>query len=576
MLRSLPGALLLAAALVAPAGALAQDAGSVAGGPGPVGTASLAGATLDSIDVRVEGAADAPAADMLAQDARAALGLSVGVELDMLLLERAIEAVRSLPGVARVDWRLDRDIAPQRNRLVLTIAAGDPDVAARTTNPLVLHRGARSYLRLLVNGGFGVFSDGNPWFGDAGTFTRGNPLVEDPAVGADTGKRATWTEVYIEYGAGGVTPIGASDLYVYGAATAISAASIGQDIYRDDARSTTNNEKLYAGLLYAPETGTRINLSVGRQNFSLNEGFLINQYGAGSMFNAGPRPGIYLAPRTTHDMSALLTVKRGSLVWTNFYIDPNEYEPIESNTRLAGTNLRRSFGKTAIDVSYIRIVDSNASIATPDGPSRARDGVQTFSAHGRWADADVIPGLWIDGEIAHQWHGDYAMNAWAGYGLVGYLARTAPWTPSLSYRFATFSGDNPDTRTFERFDPLFSGGLGEWLQGISINKVLNQANRQTHRIRANVSPEPSLNLTFDVFFHRANELNNRGGNRALTDLTSRDLGMEVQFVTRWAISSRLYFVGVVSRADPGDAIRAVTEQEARPWSTLQAQFYFNF
>lgn len=98
---------------------------------------------------------------------------------------------------------------------------------------------------------------------------------------------------------------------------------------------------------------------------------------------------------------------------------------------------------------------------------------------------------------------------------------------------------------------------------------------RVHRIRTNVAPNPRLNLTLDLFFLRANLLNNRGGNPALAQLQSRDLGREVQFVTRWAISRNVYFVGVASHAIPGRAIRLATPDPARPWSSLQAQFYFN-
>lgn len=574
-LRRIAAGAALAAALCAPAGVLAQDGGGVSGGPGPIGTADLAGALLDEIEVVIEQGAATPPDAGLAQQVRERLGLVAGDPLDPLMIERGIAEVRDLPGVSDARWELERSVAPQVNRLIVTVVWADTAQAAKKTAFPVLHRGDRSYLRVLINGGFGVFSDSNPWFRNSETFTRNNPLVQDPAIGADTGKRATWTEMYAEYGLGGVTPIGNSDVYVYGAATAVSVAALGQDIFRDDSRTSTDIEKLYAGVLYAPKPGTSVNLSVGRQNFTLNEGFLIMQYG--SQYNAGPRPGLYLAPRTTHDMSALLTVKREKFVWTSFFLDPNEFEPIESNTKLAGTNLRYNFTKSAaIDVSYINIVDSDSRIPTPGGPARDREGVQTISVHGRWADADVVPGLWLDGEIAHQWHKDYAMNAWAGYGLVGYIARDVPWTPSVSYRYSSHSGDDPDTGRFERFDPLFTGGLGEWLQGITINKVLTPANRRTHRIRTNVAPQPTLNLTLDLFFHRADELNNRGGNRALMDLSSRDLGREYQFVTRWSISPRVFFVGVVSHAVPGDAIRDVTLERARPWTSLQAQFYFNF
>ena len=107
--------------------------------------------------------------------------------------------------------------------------------------------------------------------------------------------------------------------------------------------------------------------------------------------------------------------------------------------------------------------------------------------------------------------------------------------------------------------------------------MLTNSNRNTHRLRFNVSPKPGLNLTLDWFKHRAVELNNLGGNPALSTLRSRDLGSEIQFVTRWPIARRLYFVGVVSQARPGEAIKlALSQGRTRPWSSLQAQFYWNF
>jgi hypothetical protein len=201
------------------------------------------------------------------------------------------------------------------------------------------------------------------------------------------------------------------------------------------------------------------------------------------------------------------------------FTNPNEYEPIESNTHLLG---------------------------------------------------------WFESEIAYKTHADYDMSAWVGYGLVGYIARAVPWTPSLSYRYTSFSGDDADTSTFERFDPLFTGGLSHWLQGIQINKVLNQANRNTHRLRLNVTPHASLNLTLDYFMHTANALNNPGGNPALRQLRSHDLGQEIQFAARWAISPNPYFVGVASYAIPGEAIERAREDDIKPWSTLQAQLYWHF
>lgn len=547
----------------------AQNAGG--GGIGGGADADFAGRPIEEIRIELRGT-QGTGGGANDGDVRRTLGLRPGDAWNDLLIARGIAAIAALPGIKGASHRAVRRINP--DGLVLVVTVDTEEAAPRA--PSTLFRDERSYLKLMLNGGFGAFSDGNPWFGQPESFTRNNPLVQDRARGAGTGGRASWVEGYLEYGLGGVTQLGDGPVYLYGAATFISPGSFGRDIFRDDTRGTTHVEKLYAGLLYSPaDSDLRINASVGRQTFTLNDGFLIAQYG--SQWNAGPRPGIYLAPRTTHDFSALLTVKGGGWTSTSFFLDPNEYEPLESRTQVVGTNLRYNFTQRFfVDATYLAVPRSETSYPVPNGPARHREGLQTAAAHLRWADPDLLPGLWVESEIAYQWHRDFPMSAFAGYGTIGYLAKDLLWSPSLSWRYAVFSGDNPETGRYERFDPLFSGGLSEWLQGITINKVLSQANRQTHRLRFNLTPEPALNLTLDWFIHRADQSNNRGGNPALSQLRSDDLGQELQFATRWAVSRQLYFVGVASLAMPGRAIRLATPGKDKPWSSLQAQFYLSF
>jgi hypothetical protein len=135
----------------------------------------------------------------------------------------------------------------------------------------------------------------------------------------------------------------------------------------------------------------------------------------------------------------------------------------------------------------------------------------------------------------------------------------------------------PRSGRYERFDPLFSGGLSGWLQGISLAKALSQGNRSSHRVRFNISPLAGVDLTLDYFRHFADELNNRGGNPALSQLSSKDLGQELQLVARWSISRNLYFLRVAACAWPGAAVRHATpDGTAKPRSSLQAQILRNF
>lgn len=580
----------LAASLVLAAAATGQEGGGL-GGPGAVVLRSAVDTLLvDGIDVYVQGSTGVPSRDTeILRAARDGVGLTAGDRLSSAALELARSRIAQIDGVADVRSRLSQvggDAARTRVTFEVTLARAPEAGAEPAPTGMLAGEGAagfpylwrseRSAYRLILNGGHGAFSDGNPWFGNAPAFTTGNPLIQNPALGADTGNRATWVESWIESGVGGVTQLGGSNLALYGAVTGIAVAARGEDIFRDDPRDTLDWEKAYLGLIWGSDDRSRsMNLSFGRLNFTLNDGFLISQFG--SQWNAGPRPGVYMAPRTTHDLAVLGTVRFDSWTATAFHLDPNEYEPLESDTRLAGFNLRYNFtDRFYVDASIIHVPESKTRYAAPSGPVGTRQGLTTYAAHVRWADPNVWPGFWLEGELAHQRHDDFDMRAWAGYGTAGYIASTLSWSPSLSYRLSGFTGDDPETTTYERFDALYSGGLSEWLQGISLGKVLRPENRLSHRIRLNVAPRARLNLTLDWFLHRAGELNNIGANPAIASLTSRDLGQEVQLSARWAISDRLYYLGIAGIAFPGDAIRNAAGGNTDPWTTLQTQLFWTF
>ncbi|MFP1632757.1 alginate export family protein [Zhengella sp. ZM62] len=572
-------------ALAAPA---AAQEGAGLGGPGAVQLPSAAETlVVESVEISITNPTGDPERDAgIPRLAAGRSGLVPGDRLSSAALNLAVTRIAGLDGVSRVTPRLVQDgTSSARTRVVFEVELAHVDVTGKAAPSLAgdgfaglpyLWRSEHGALRLILGGGHGIFTDGNPWFGNAAAFTTGNPLVQNPAIGANTGRRATWGESWIEFGLGGVTQLGDSNLALYGAVTGIGVASRGRDIFRDDPRQTLNLEKAYLGLLWASDDRSRsANVSVGRLNFSLNDGFLVSQFG--SQWNAGPRPGIYLAPRTTHDLAAVGTFKFDNWTATAFYLDPNEYEPLESDTRLAGFNLRYNFtDRFYADGSVIKAVGSTSRYAAPTGPVGTRNGLVTYAGHVRWAEPGIVPGLWLEGELAHQRHSDFDMSAWAGYATIGYLAQDLPWTPSLSYRFSGFSGDDPATARYERFDALYSGGLSEWLQGISLGKVLRPENRLSHRVRLNVAPTKRLNLTFDWFLHQADELNNIGANPAIAALASKDLGQEFQMTARWAVSEKLFFLGVASVALPGDALKIAAGGNAKPWTTLQAQLFWSY
>lgn len=582
-------ALLALLALVGPVltgRASAQSAGNATGlgGPGTGNIPALAdGTTIGAVEVEWRG--EPGDQGSLEAAARRAFGLSPGMPFDPIVTEAALGRVRALPGVADASYRLALDSARRTLTIVLLImrdpaATGGPSgiMAAQGIRAFpTLWRDERSLMTFIANGGLGTFSDGNPWFSRASTFTRGSPLVLNPPLGAQTGARGTWAETYAEYGIGGATRLLDSPLYLYAAITGLSAITSGRDIFRDDTRSTNQLNRAYAGVIYAPAEGDlRINASFGRQNFTLEDGFLIARFT--QRLNAGWLPGVYLSPRTAADQAALVSLRWGDWTFNGFWLEPNDSVDILSRTQLLGGSLRYNFdtySHAAVNAIYVPVSDT--AYAVPNGPSPGgRQGLLTVAARGRWADPVVLPGVWVEGALAHQSNQNFPMSAWGGYAQAGYIARTWPWQPSLSYRYAAFSGDDPATSRYERFDTLYSGGLDEWLQGITMGKLLTQSNRAVHRVRLNVSPWDGTNLTLDWYVNRALERNNLGGNPRLSQLASRDLGQEWQLVLRMPLNERLYFLGVAGLAQPGEAIRSAAGGSASNWTTLQAQFFWTF
>ncbi len=314
-------------------------------------------------------------------------------------------------------------------------------------------------------------------------------------------------------------------------------------------------------------------MSVGRQTVTLNDGFLIHFVRGAA--NAGVRGASYIGARTANDISAVVDGRLGPWSFKAFHIDPNELPLVDTRSTFAGANLRYAVTPDlSVDASYIAVPRSTSTFATPDGRRLPREGLRTVAGHLRWNRAFGVEGFWLGGEVAHQTNENYPMSAWAGYGLVGYQAAHLPWSPSLSYRYAYATGDNPATQRYERFDPLLSTGLGNWLQGVVFGKITSNSNLAVHRLQFNLVPTPALNLTLEWYLLQAPELNNLGSNPAIGRLSSRDLGQEFSATARWAINRNLYLQTIASVGVPGKALRDAGA--AKGWTTLQASLYWTF
>jgi hypothetical protein len=452
-------------------------------------------------------------------------------------------------------FRIDLGPLSETRQATRGVLAGQP-----RDFPL-LHESATAQTRLLLDGGLGLYTDLNPWFAAPDAFAR-SPVALDPARGA----QAVWFEATAEYGLATISRVGRWPLWLYGASTFLTSVSTGQDLFRDDTREMTRLEDLYGGLLLAaPEQDFSASLSAGRQNWQLNDGFLFSRFAAGA--NAGPYPALYLNPRTAYERTLLAKAEWRKWRLEVFFLDPAEIDFLDSNSTYAGLNLAwKSPGSVEASVVYCESPESDTVFPSGTGGGAPREGLRTLAPRLGTLALAGVKGWELFGEHAWQTHRDVDWEARAYYLRTGYTFATLPWKPNLSYSYAHFSGDDPGTTRYERFDAPLSSGLDTWVQGVSAKKVVTNANLNSHRLRLNLVPSRRLNVTADFFWLLADEPLVDGG------LYAR----EVNLALRWTLSRNLFFLGVAGVAFPGDQLRAQASKDLEPWTTFQASLFWNF
>ena len=500
-----------------------------------------------------------------------------------LIVERGLKRVRGLPSVQAAENRV-YEAVPSSQIVVVLFVTPYPEkteipkkpggilLSGKVRDFPTLFENDRSKFVFILNGGTGIYTDTNPWFGGYGkTFNRGSPIADDPAGPGST----TWVEGYLEPGIGGIFQIGDYPFYPYGAVTYLMSGTYGHDIYNSGNWGHGEFERLYGGfVLDLPGKGNVLDFSVGKQIYQLRDGFLVSKIPVST--NVGERAALYLGPRLASRNTILGRLRAYGFGLDAFTIEPSEPEVIETHTRLLGINLQYKFRNIDAAFTYFYMLDSDSVYRAPDGRQLPREGLRTFNPSLSITNLLGLEGLWIKGEYAYQNNENFNMVAQAGYAWIGYQAERLPWRPALSYRYSVFTGDDPDTRHFERFDPLFSGGQGNFVPGIVFSKVYKNSNLHTHRATFNLKPTDTLEFILDYYHHRADVLNNLGGIGPLQILKSKDIGQEVMFTTSLFIGKHIFWQGLTSVGILGDAIKKAAEGNTKNWFTFQSSLYFFF
>lgn len=433
----------------------------------------------------------------------------------------------------------------------------------RTADFPVLYDSDGTFAKLKLETTLLHYGNANAWYGRPDLMLGGNPLVTGQPSGR--GYRH-WGEAFLHTGIYAITPL-SDGVSIYGGASAILSGSLGQELFTDESRAFLGVEDAYAGLVGGTTTadGDRIafNVSAGRQRFLLGDGFLI----ANTSANGHDRAALQSNPRWAADLLAKAEFAFNDLRLRVFHLDPDEMPVIDTGTVIQGADLEAKLpGNLDLGLSYLHVPESTFGYFTPTA-SFSRRGLQVFDARLRWQPNPAgASGPFAAGEFAVQRNENFDMRAYGYYGEIGYSFAELPWKPTFSYRHARFSGDDPATARFERWDPLLSGGNGEqWVQGINHFKVWQDSNVVAHRFQARLRPAPKIELVPQVWLFRADSTTNIGGNPALSFLGSDDLGFEVNLTAKYFASRNVFVQGHVAATFPGDAVKAALGRDQDEW-----------
>lgn len=460
------------------------------------------------------------------------------------------------------------------------LAAWADRADAQGADPWELYAADGTTVRATLQFGANLVSEGN-LFWNLSDFAA-------PTSGFDPD--ATWLEVYVKPGLNFETALD-NGAEIYGRLSAVGSYTFGTDAFDTGDTGRLTLEESYAGLRMPIGDEAQIDLSFGARELRLGTGMLISD-GASDGFERG---ALKFGPRRAWELAGIAELTSGNFTGTLFYLDPRELPGSDNGNALGGVDLRYDFPEGGfLGMTYVNVLESAAPYpqATTSGPiilDGAREGTETISLYGRTNPfAGALENFFFTGDLAYQWNDRIDLEAWAGRVQVGYTFADAPWSPVLTYSYQTFSGDDPNTPTLERFDPLYyDGSPSAWATGSKSAMVFINSNVQAHNISLSFQPTQRDTITFRYAHVRANELGSpiQFGQATTFDPVSgvvqtgvSDAHLSDDFFIEYRriINRNTFLTAGVSIAVPGDGIRNVFPGDDPNWVGGFVNVVFNF
>jgi hypothetical protein len=351
---------------------------------------------------------------------------------------------------------------------------------------------------------------------------------------------SSWREGYLKYGLRGDQGLGQAST-AYGAFSLLSSGTWGDGDaagFTDGSERTTKIEDAYlgwrSGALFSVLGEDGVDVSFGRQNIVVGDGFLINgdslNFGNGiADGELGRGGGYYIAARKNFDQTAVLRVGgkegwRGDLMWLK------SDNRAQAKPELNVATLEHVASVGTVGLTYIDVTDVDEQYASP--AQLERDGMKTYSLRAQGnAGAE---NLFLSGEYAWQ-DKDNASDEKAWYLEAGWTFSDVAWLPTVTYRYSRFS---------ETYDPLFYGfnrGYGTWFQGEVAANYAGPFNSNTRVHHLGLRATPLENLAVGALWFDFDSLD-----KDLGDTSGRELNLYAE----WGATQNLVVMPVIGFYKP--------------------------
>jgi hypothetical protein len=411
--------------------------------------------------------------------------------------------------------------------------------------------------------------------GTLGMFRMWNNAFGLPASLNPTSRRNDpgWAEFFLEPGLmASYTLDGATKLY--GGASYMETGTRGTDYNAVGNTWHGAPELLYAGIRWQDAARQlAFDASYGQQDFAVGNNLLL----AAGASNGAQLGADYIGPRSAWANAALLKATWRDLTVQGFWLKPNDAPSAATGTRLAGVNAQwGDSGPLQLAFMYLRALES--AIVT-------RDGLDVYDVRATIKPWGADSGWMLRAEYAWERKDGVTADGWYVEG--SYHAAKAMWRPLVTLRYASFSGDRPDTATWEGFDPLYFGGSNpDWYQGKLMSTLVNNTNLDSVAASLSLAPDARsiVQLVFLQFaaartdsplaIPAAGQPVTTGGG-----VPSRSLATEIDAVYTYTFSKQVNINVFAGYATPGTGYKqlySASGGSAQPWWIVGTQFNISY